>query len=152
VDLWFKFGHKRVFGDSKTLRGFVVTIVLTGFFMFLLSFLYPSIKIGINPFIAGLLLGLGYSLGELPTSFLKRQFGVEPGGQERGAKGILFYGLEQVDSVVGSLIVAWFLLTLTTIEVLTLFVIGTGLHLTLDLVLHFRGYKTKSDKPFYLKH
>ncbi len=151
VDLGTTFKERRVFGDSKTIRGFVVVVALTGFFMFLLSLLYPPMEIGINPFIAGSLLGLGYSLGELPTSFFKRRLGVSQGGQEKGARGILFYGLEQIDSIAGALIMALFLIALNTIEIVALFIVGVSLHLILDLVLYFRGYKKGLNKPFYLK-
>lgn len=44
-------------------------------------------------------LGLGYVLGELPNSFLKRRLGVEAGGRARGLLGVLCVVLDQSDSV-----------------------------------------------------
>ncbi|MEX0616420.1 MAG: CDP-archaeol synthase [Candidatus Woykebacteria bacterium] len=151
VDLGVTFFGQRVFGDSKTLRGFMVVIILTGLFMYILSFVYPSFQLKVNPFLAGTLLGFGYSLGELPTSFLKRRFDVPTTGQETGLKGFVFYTLEQIDSVIGALIIAQFLLTLDIRTTTSLFVTGVLLHSILDLVLYFRGYKQGLSKPFYLK-
>src|SRR3990167_1084933 len=71
VDFGATFFGQRIFGDSKTFRGFIVMVTLTGIFLYLLSFLYSSIRLVVSPFVAGSLLGLGYSLGELPTSFFK---------------------------------------------------------------------------------
>ena len=126
-------------------------IVLTGFFMFLLSYIFTSIQLKAEPFIAGSFLGLGYSLGELPTSFLKRRLSMPAGKQEKGVKGVFFYSLEQIDSVIGALIIAQFLVPLNITANSLLFITGVAFHLALDLVLYFRGYKTNLDKPFYLK-
>lgn len=151
IDLGVNFGNKRLFGDSKTLRGFVIMSLTAGIFMYFTSLLLSPEKIDLNPFILGFLLGLGYSLGELPTSFIKRQFSLEPGRQEKGIKGFLFYVLEQVDSIIGALVIGVLLLPLEIFELVILFTIGAFLHLVLDLLLHFKGYKSGTDKPFFLK-
>lgn len=49
------------------------------------------------------LLGLGYVLGELPNSFLKRRVGIAPGLQGRGGRGRFFFALDQSDSVIAAL-------------------------------------------------
>jgi hypothetical protein len=43
--------------------------------------------------------GLGYVLGELPNSFLKRRAGISPGVHGRGLVGAFFFTLDQCDSV-----------------------------------------------------
>jgi CDP-diglyceride synthetase len=48
-------------------------------------------------------LGLGYALGELPNSFLKRRVKIEPGKTGSGALGALFFVLDQADSVLAAL-------------------------------------------------
>jgi hypothetical protein len=151
IDLGASIRGKRIFGDSKTFRGFFVVIVFTSFFTFLFSFIFPSVVFKLDPLISGALFGLGYSVGELPTSFIKRQLGIKIGRQEKGLKGFIFYSLEQIDSITGALIVAQFLVSINIVENLFLFIIGTGLHLFIDLALYFRGYKRNLDKPFYLK-
>ena len=122
-----------------------------GIITYLISISLSLIIIDLNPFSLGFLLGLGYSLGELPTSFIKRRFSLGPGRQEKGIKGFLFYVLEQVDSIIGALIIGILILTLGIFELVLLFTIGALLHLIIDLLLHFKGYKANIDKPFFLK-
>jgi len=58
----------------------------------------------------GLLLGIGYSIGELPNSFLKRQLDIAPGTLASGARGVFFWLVDQLDSVAGvvcALSLAW---------------------------------------------
>jgi hypothetical protein len=49
-------------------------------------------------------LGLSYTLGELPNSFLKRRMGIEPGITLPGFKGLLFSLYDQTDSVLGGVL------------------------------------------------
>ena len=132
------------------MRGFLVDISFTGLFLFLLTvFFYRQFQI--DKLFFGFLLGFGYAFGELPTSFFKRQSKIGPGKQGEGIFGMLFSGLEQVDSVVGVLIIATIFLNLNLGQNLCLFVIGVSLHFSIDLFLHFFGYKKKLEKPFFLK-
>ena len=48
-------------------------------------------------------LGVGYVLGELPNSFLKRRIAIAPGRTASGAVGLAFFLLDQADSVIGAL-------------------------------------------------
>lgn len=57
-------------------------------------------------------LGLGYALGELPNSFLKRRLAIEPGKTGAGLLGGLFFLLDQADSVIAALGLAALLLGL----------------------------------------
>jgi CDP-diglyceride synthetase len=122
-------GGEPIFGPNKTWRGIVVMIVgsaaigaaqglfggewaaragvevldfaavgrrlggSSGGFVYLLGYA------GVNA-----VLGLGYALGELPNSFVKRRFGIDPGRTTRGALGALFFVIDQADSVVFALI------------------------------------------------
>ncbi|MBI6546827.1 MAG: CDP-archaeol synthase [Cyanobacteria bacterium NC_groundwater_1444_Ag_S-0.65um_54_12] len=114
VDGHLTFRGKRLFGDHKTWRGFLVLItgcmvVMT--MQFLLALYYPAVRsIGlfdytsVNPLYAGAVLGLGYALGELPNSFLKRQLEIAPGVTASGITGLCFLILDQADSVLGCLL------------------------------------------------
>ena len=103
---------RRVFGDNKTWRGAIVMICGVVAFACLLAQVpsyWSKLPAGIQrggPFVFGLLLGLGAVLGELPNSFLKRQFGIDAGEQRRSLTGIAFVVLDQGDFVLG----AWLLL------------------------------------------
>lgn len=150
VDFNLTFRGKRLFGASKTFRGFVVVIFFSSVTMGALS-LFSDIRLNYNPLVSGALLGLGYSLGELPNSFIKRRMGIGEGAQKRGKLEIIFYIFDQVDSIIGSLA---FLLTIyspTWGLLLSLFLVGALLHTAIDTLLYFRGYKRTSEKPLFLE-
>jgi hypothetical protein len=100
LDLGLTFRRKRVFGDHKTWRGFVINILcctlgtLTQTWLlrdfFPLPWL-PLLNYGEWGWLLGLLLGMGMTAGELPNSFIKRQLGISPGKQGTGFQGILFF-------------------------------------------------------------
>src|SRR5205085_2257383 len=81
----------RIFGEHKTLRGFVVMVPAAA-----VSFAVLAAAIGDLPH-AGLWpltfagyawlggwAGLGFMAGELPNSFVKRQLGIRPGQSRQG--------------------------------------------------------------------
>lgn len=95
---------RRVFGDNKTWRGAVVMAagVLTAT---LLLSLWPTFycewpaNLRSHRVLFGLLLALGFVAGELPNSFIKRQFDIEPGGRRISAFGIALSIFDQADFV-----------------------------------------------------
>ncbi len=106
------FRGRRLFGDNKTWRGAVVTIGTTtlaawglaqlGACCWSLPTLTPFAEL--HPLAWGLLLGVGYIAGELPNSFAKRRLGIAPGASGRGIRGLVFWVVDQLDSLVGMLI------------------------------------------------
>jgi hypothetical protein len=68
----------RYFGESKTYRGFILLILFTAFYcvslVYLFSFSFDSFAV-----VVGAVLGFGYTLGELPNSFVKRRLNIESG-------------------------------------------------------------------------
>lgn len=150
IDFNLTLNGKRLFGNSKTFRGFVVIISLSSITIGFLS-LFSKIHLNYNPLVSGALLGLGYSLGELPNSFIKRRMGMKEGTQGRGKLGILFYFFDQVDSIVGSLIFLLVIYSPTWKLLVSLFLVGTTLHVAIDTFLYFKGYKQTGEKPFFLE-
>ena len=82
---------KRIFGENKTWKGFIGYIILNiicSIFLGIIwnifnlnnmNFFYTNMSNTIyNNLIIGLLLGLGYSIFELPNSFLKRRMNIVP--------------------------------------------------------------------------
>jgi hypothetical protein len=104
---------RRVFGANKTLRGAVVMTVVTALAAWLfakaasgwLGWPAPIPFAGAHPAAWGALLGLGYIVGELPNSFIKRRLDISPGAMGRGAAGRLFWIADQLDSLIGILLV-----------------------------------------------
>ena len=116
IDGGLCFRDRRLFGANKTLRGAVI--------MPLVSALASAVQtraaadanawLGVaafqvnHPAAWGLLLGLGYVLGELPNSFMKRQLDIAPGAATKGRAALFFWLADQWDSVVGIFLVLGF--------------------------------------------
>lgn len=137
-----RFRGRRVFGDNKTLRGAVVmigvsmaTMILQGIYRVrsLEYFDYGTVNLAF----AGMLLGGGFVLGELPNSFLKRQLDVAPGAHA-GAWHAL---IDQLDSVVGALLLLSFVWVAPLRVWVIAFVVGAGLHMAVNGIFVLVGVK-----------
>lgn len=99
------------------------------------------------------LTGLAYSLGELPTSFIKRRLRLDSSEQRHDLFGVFLYVLEQLDSVCAGLLVL-FLVTDPALSprwiILTGGVIGLAVKVCVDCVLHVFGYKKTASKPWLM--
>lgn len=82
-------------------------------------------------------LGLGYVLGELPNSFLKRRVGIRPGTTMAGAVGLLFFLADQADSVVAALGLTGIGFSIGWGVFVTGSLCLTGLHLLLNATLYY---------------
>lgn len=120
-------GGRPVFGPNKTWRGLLFMAVAPALLGALQGAAWGSraAEAGLEPIdlaglgarlgatgqaascagyaLLGLVLGLGYGLGELPNSFLKRRLAIEPGQARAGVVGALFVLLDQADSVLAAL-------------------------------------------------
>jgi CDP-diacylglycerol--serine O-phosphatidyltransferase len=97
--------QRRLFGANKTWRGFVLVPLFTAAGALLLLPVERAwgaeAPIGVALLLpAGLLAGLGYVLGELPNSFLKRRLGIAPGATPARGRRV-FLLLDQFDSGLG---------------------------------------------------
>src|SRR3989344_2693843 len=120
--------HEKVFGSHKTWRGLVVAIIVGGLFFLLQKALYNAgfqswalIDYADFPWYFGFLQGAGVILGDLVKSFYKRKQGIKPGAP--------WWGWDQLDFVMGGLLLG-FLVYVPPIEtVLVLFILSPILHL-----------------------
>ncbi len=118
---------RRVFGDNKTWRGAMVMSagVLTAT---LLLSLWPMChrhwpeSLRSHPVLFGLLLALGFVAGELPNSFMKRQFDIEPGGRRMSLFGIALTIFDQADFVPGVWLTLSPLWLMSPVQALVVFV------------------------------
>lgn len=112
IDGGLTFRGRRLFGDNKTLRGFIVMVpATTAAFCLLWWFAVaprPAMS-GLWPLggatyaLLGLVAGIGFMAGELPNSFVKRQLDIEPGAPASGsAARALFFVVDHVDSAAGA--------------------------------------------------
>ena len=141
---------KRLFGDNKTWKGMLGYILFNTLFAVLWGFVcqggalkdlnffyqYHENTIPFNLLI-GVLLGLGYSLFELPNSFLKRRLDITPGKSISGFWKVFFIFLDQADSVFGVALVVWLFYPLGIGIYLLYILVGAGTHLLLNMMLYF---------------
>ena len=129
-------GGRGVFGANKTWRGPVVMIVASSVVvalqrlgdvgaLALVDYRDP------RTLLLGPALGLGYSLAELPNSFVKRRLGIEPGARRSRAQ----YVADQGDSAAGvALAVIVFIPDASVVAAVAL--LGFALHAAVDRLLY----------------
>lgn len=116
------FRGKRIFGENKTYRGVVMTAIGTALGFAVQSFLhryevfrqvelidYSIVKV----ILLGLIIGTAAMLSELVNSFIKRQIDIAPGATANGIFSLFFYIFDQIDYLIGVLIVLAFYVEIT---------------------------------------
>jgi CDP-diglyceride synthetase len=149
-----RFRGKRVFGDNKTVRGFVVMVpaAAASFALFhtLVTRATPSIAVDLwrldtaGYAALGAWAGLGFMLGELPNSFVKRQFDVAPGMAPPGRAGTaLVFVVDRVDSIIGMLVAISLVVPTPWMTWTYVLLIGPGIHLAFSALLYRIGVKAR---------
>jgi CDP-2,3-bis-(O-geranylgeranyl)-sn-glycerol synthase len=140
---------KRIFGDNKTLRGFVVLVPAVGAAFWLLSTFLPAgwraSLWSLSPAGYGLLgcwVGFGFMAAELPNSFCKRQLGIAPGEApaSRWARPVCFL-IDRLDSIAGAFVALAVAVPTPLVTWLYLLMIGPGVHWSFSLLLFRLGVK-----------
>ena len=145
---------KRILGDNKTLRGFVVLVPATTIF-FVVEGYWLTRVVGMEwvgwelSLIEwgglGLAASLGYAFGELPNSFIKRQLDIPPGGtHNHPVVRWAFVVWDQLDSIVCSLLVVSILVPVSLAFWLFCLGIGGILHWGFNGVLWWLGLKERA--------
>ena len=152
IDGGAMFRGTRVFGEHKTLRGFVVMIPAAA-----VSFAALAAAIG-DPAHAGLwpltiagyaglgaAAGFGFMAGELPNSFLKRQLDIAPGAAPRGRTAIVIhFVLDRIDSGMGMLLALDLALELPWLTWIYVLLLGPFIHWSFSVVLFRLGLKQRA--------
>jgi hypothetical protein len=140
-------GH-RIFGDNKTWIGFVSMILFSIIFQILVGIccnilnithyndfynLYQN-TITYNLFV-GFLIGFAYMICELPNSFVKRRVNINPGKTIGGLKGITFFVIDQIDSLIGVVFVLYSFSTINIWKCLLYIGLGALTHVSINLIL-----------------
>ena len=145
---------KRIFGDNKTFIGFISIIVFCIIFQILWGYvgelcqlnsqndwyLIYSNSIGYNA-VSGFLVGLFYMLFELPNSFIKRRINIIPGKTDKGIKGIVFFVIDQIDSLIGVFLVLKLLSGIAWSKYFLYLLVGGLTHITINLMLWLWGIR-----------
>lgn len=122
---------KRILGDGKTIRGFIVGI--------LAGTVFGAIQIGVGNKSGGILiiilLSLGALLGDLVGSFIKRRIGL--------SRGMAAPGLDQLEFLAGALILASLVEIPSWEIIITLIIITPAIHLGTNAIGYKMGYKSE---------
>jgi CDP-2,3-bis-(O-geranylgeranyl)-sn-glycerol synthase len=125
------FRGKRIFGDHKTLRGFIVGTI-AGFLVALLQMLLYTNFSWFNELsssvdysdpivlVMGAALGFGALTGDAIKSFFKRQFSV-PSGES-------WFPFDQIDYIVGGLFASAFFVSLALSQYVTITIVWFLIH------------------------
>ena len=155
LDGGHRFRGRRVLGDNKTVRGFVVMVPAASLafagLSAVLSVSSPdaianlwSLSIG-GYATLGALAGLGFMAGELPNSFVKRRFDIAPGSAPRGRFAMLVcFVVDRVDSILGALIAISAVVPAPPMMWVYVLLIGPGIHLAFSALLFRLGVKARA--------
>ena len=140
-------GGRRVLGDGKTWRGTAVGTLVGVLLAVGLNAINEPVSAALSitlpefPLHAAVGLALGAMLGDIGASFIKRR-----SGRERGAA---FPGLDQLDFVIGALLLAfvvasgWFLATFTPAVLAVILIITPILHVGTNSIAYKIGVKNE---------
>lgn len=140
---------KRILGDNKTWIGFSSMVALTAASQVAwgkycavqgLNALHDIYRVrentpGLN-LVSGTLYGLAYAACELPNSFIKRRLDIRPGKTERGAAGRAFFVVDQIDSLLGVVLVLKAFSGISWARYLQYICLGAGTHVGVNFALY----------------
>lgn len=154
LDGYRTFRGRRVFGNNKTLRGFIVMVPAVGIaflaFGYLRAFFPDCLSKGmwsLSPLhygLLGLYAGFGFMVAELPNSFCKRQLGIAPGQtpSRHPAKALCFIA-DRIDSIIGALIALALVVPIPWLTWLYVLAIGSGIHWFFSALLYHLNVKAR---------
>jgi len=154
LDRGCNFRGRRIFGDNKTVRGLMAIIPATGVAFFGLAALRPNLPSWFSEGLwelpagayagLGLLAGIGFMVGELPNSFVKRQLGIAPGGMPASFPSRVVTGLfDRIDSILGVLLVLALVVPVPWMTWFYVLLLGPGIHLLFSASLYWLHVKER---------
>ena len=147
------FRGRRIFGDNKTLRGLIVMVPATAVAFVVVAQiaghgrpelvgLWPLSPLGYA--LLGAWAGLGFMLGELPNSFVKRQLDIAPGDRtRRGAAAIWQFVFDRIDSGLGMLCALSIAVPTPWVTWALVLLIGWAVHWSFSVVLFLLRVKPR---------
>jgi CDP-2,3-bis-(O-geranylgeranyl)-sn-glycerol synthase len=149
LDGGLRWRGRRLFGENKTARGFVVMLPAAAVSFALLSALAgPSA--GLWPLTTtqhaalGAWAAFGFMAGELPNSFVKRQLGVAPGGAAvTPLAAICQFTVDRLDSGVGMLAAVSLVVPTPWTTWAVVLLVGPFIHWSFSVVMFRLGIKPR---------
>lgn len=140
---------KRIFGDNKTIIGFISMIVICMITQVLYGFLCNALHIQYRNelydnnynsvyfnLMLGFLFGFAYMLFELPNSFIKRRIDIEAGKTKKNLIGYLFFVVDQIDSLFGVILVLYLFSNISIAKYFGYVALGGLTHIIVNLILY----------------
>jgi CDP-archaeol synthase len=145
---------RRLLGDNKTVRGLVAIIPAAGAAFAVLAWALSAGQgtppaglwdLGVMGYgLLGLAAGVGFMVGELPNSLVKRQLDIPPGGAPRGRlPRLICLIVDRLDSIVGMLATVSLLVPTPWQVWLYVLAVGPAIHLGFSALLFAVGVKTR---------
>jgi len=146
VDFKLHFQGKRILGNHKTVRGFLIGTFSSIVATWLQAYLYHQFAWfstwsfvnydEVNPILLGFLLGFGALLGDAVKSFFKRRRGLQPGRS--------WVPFDQIDYIVGGIILSYFYLQLFWYEYIVIFILWLIIHPTASYIGYILKLKRRA--------
>ena len=140
---------KRVLGNNKTIIGFISMIIFNILAQLICGNIYKTLGISsslelyqefnnmwINNIIIGFLFGFAYMICEIPNSFVKRRLDINPGKTDKGIKGIIFLVIDQIDSLIGVVLVLNIISDIGIIKSIMYVILGAFTHISINFILY----------------
>jgi hypothetical protein len=142
---------RRLFGQNKTRRGFVVMVPASAAAFALLAVLTGDpAALGLWPLsipgyaLAGAIAGFGFMAGELPNSFVKRQLDIAPGGAPPGPLATACqFAVDRLDSGLGMLLALNSFVAVSWQTVAVVLIAGPFIHWTFSVLMFHLGLKPR---------
>jgi hypothetical protein len=142
---------RRLFGENKTRRGFVVMVPASAAAFALLAVLVGDpAALGLWPLsisgyaLAGAIAGFGFMAGELPNSFAKRQLDIAPGGAPCGPlASACQFAVDRLDSGIGMLLALNAFAVVPWRAVAVVLTAGPFIHWTFSVLMFHLGLKPR---------
>lgn len=146
IDLGKTYKGKRILGDNKTLRGYIVGILSSIAVIYIQRWLYdyPFFRNlsfvdynSYNMLLLGFLVGFGVLFGDTVESFIKRRLNIAPGKP--------FAPWDQVDSVIGALIFVYPAYQFSPSQIVTIIALALLLSFALSYIGFWLGVRKKNE-------
>ena len=151
IDGGATFRGSRLFGENKTLRGFVVMVPAAAVsFAGLAAAIGDPAQAGLWPLTTagyawlGACAGLGFMAGELPNSFMKRQLGIRPGASPHSRlAAAAHFVADRIDSGIGMLLAVSATVTTPAMTWLLVLLVGPSIHWAFSVLMFHLGLKAR---------
>ena len=86
--------------------------------------------------IFGLIAGFIYMLFELPNSFIKRRIDIQAGKTDKGIKGVAFFIVDQIDSLLGVMLLLTLCSNIGFYGYVRYLLVGALIHIVINIILY----------------